>query len=491
MRRIVVVGAGAAGIPAALTAARSGAEVTLVEKLDRPGGVLWWSGGLMSAAGTRLQAQAGISDSPSAHIADVQRIGRGRADIGVLSALAENAAASVDWLQDLGVPFAPEPIFAGHELYSVARSYAVEAPEEDGPLRGKVLAERMVAELGGEVASNGRFRLLTEHRVTDLVCDVGGRVVGVTAEGPASRTQLDADAVILAAGGYAANQELLRRFHSRFDKLITQSSEHATGDGVLLGEQAGAVVVNSDICLPGPGSLEDPDRPGFRILGGGLPIRRPPGQAGDIWVNRHGERFMAEDDPNPAHRERAIVDQPDAVMFVVFDEAMRVGGPEDVRSWTMWRLGDPPDLRFVVSRDSTEELAAAIGVPADALAATVRTYNAAVAFGDDAWGRTQMPAPIECPPFHAVPTRATVITTAAGLRVDDRFRALNRLGSVIPGLYVAGELIGSGQIQGDGNSSGMMITSAVSSGRLAAEHALAHEGRCDTHEHVSQTHEQR
>lgn len=473
MTRIVVVGAGAAGISAALAAARAGAHVTLVEKLERAGGVLWWSGGLTSAAGTRLQRHAGVADSAAQHIADVQQIGRGRADHDVLSALATGAATSVDWLQDLGVPFAPDPIFAGHELYTVARSYAVDAPEEDGPLKGKVIAERLVAELDAAVGADDRLELLSGHRVTALISDQD-RVVGVVADGPQGPRRLDADVVVLATGGYAANQQLLRRFHSRYDKLITQSPEHATGDGVVLGEQVGAVVVNADICLPGPGALEDPDRAGFRILGGGLTIGRPPGVAGDIWVNRRGDRFMAEDDPNQAHRERVIAEQPDAVMFVIFDEAMRLGGPEALRSWTSWRLGDPPDPRFVVTRDRAGELADAIGVPRDALATTIADYNAGIVRGHDAWGRTAMPGPLTSTPLHAVPTRGTVITTAAGLRVDDHFRALDRAGTAIPGLYAVGELIGSGQIQGDGNSSGMMITSAVSSGRIAAHYALTH-----------------
>ena len=469
----MVVGAGAAGIPAALFAARAGAQVTLVDKLDRPGGVLWWSGGLTSAAGTRLQKQAGIDDSPGAHLHDVQRIGRDRANFDVLNALTESAAGSVDWLQDLGVPFAPTPIFAGHELYSVARSYAVESPEEDGPLKGKVLAERLVGELERELAINSQLELLSGHRVTELMND-GQRVVGVVATGPGGQRRLRADAVVLATGGYAANQQLLRRFHSRYDKLITQSPEHATGDGILLGEQVGAVMVNTDICLPGPGSLEDPDRPGFRIVGGGLTIGRPPGVAGDIWVNRLGDRFVAEDDPNQAHRERAIAEQPDAVMFVIFDEAMRSGGPESVRSWTSWRLGDPPDPGFVVSRNTIEDLAVAIGVPPHSLITTIAEYNSGVERGFDPWGRTAMPAKIAIPPLHAVPTRGTVITTAAGLHVDGSFRTLDGSGLPVAGLYAVGELIGSGQIQGNGNSSGMMITSAVSSGRIAVEHALTH-----------------
>ena len=472
MARIVVVGAGAAGIPAAITAALSGARVTLVDKLPQAGGTLWWSGGLTSAAGTRLQHARGVVDSAAGHYADVQRIGRGKADDGVLATLTANAAVSVDWMQDLGVPFSPQPILAGHELYSVARSYSIDSPPEDGPLKGKVLGRVFMAELERVLASSDLFNLVSDARVTRLLTDDAHRIAGVVADTPFGDCRIKADAVILATGGYAASQELLRRFHPRYVKLITQSPAHVTGDGVYLGEEAGAVVVNADICLPAPGSIEDPARPGFRILGGGVPIGRPPALAGDIWVNRLGKRFIAEDDANQAHRERAIAAEPDAVMYVVFDEPMRLGVPDEVASWTRWRLGEPPDPRFVTSSRTLAGLAAAIGVPARNLQDTIAAYNVAVSSGQDELGRTHLNSRIVTPPFHAVATVGTVITTAAGLKVNTNFQALDSRDLPIPGLYVAGELMGSGQIQGDGNSSGMMITSAVTSGRLAARHAL-------------------
>ena len=120
---LIVVGAGTAGLPAALFAARRGARVLLLEKAPQLGGTLWFSGGQMSAAGTRLQKARGIVDSPAEHLADILRISRGTADVDVARLAVENAAATVNWLESAGLEIAPQyPVRAtGHEPYGRAR----------------------------------------------------------------------------------------------------------------------------------------------------------------------------------------------------------------------------------------------------------------------------------------------------------------------------------------------------------------------------------
>ena len=122
---VVVVGAGTAGLPCAITAAEGGARVLLVEKDCQIGGTLHISGGHMSAAGTRRQAERGIEDSPEEHLADIRRISKGTAREDLIQIQVRHAAETIDWLADLGFDFAPETprIIYGHEPYNIPRTY--------------------------------------------------------------------------------------------------------------------------------------------------------------------------------------------------------------------------------------------------------------------------------------------------------------------------------------------------------------------------------
>src|SRR5690606_5322205 len=122
---VVVVGAGTAGLPCAITAAEGGARVLLVEKDAQIGGTLHISGGHMSAAGTRRQAERGIVDSPEEHLADIRRISKGTAREDLIQIQVRHAAETIDWLDDLGFNFAPETprIIYGHEPYNIPRTY--------------------------------------------------------------------------------------------------------------------------------------------------------------------------------------------------------------------------------------------------------------------------------------------------------------------------------------------------------------------------------
>ena len=467
MIRVLVIGAGTAGIPATLAALDAGAEVVLVERETRVGGVLWSSGGITSGAGTRIQRDKGIEDSPARHFADVQRIGRGRANVDILRRITDGAGATIDWFESIGARFTAEsPTLAGFELYDTARSYTLEADPALGPWKGRVLADLLQQALERRLLSP-HLTLHLSSNLEELVRDESGRVSGATVVTPGGRITIDADVVILSTGGYVAGQAVLRRLHPSFDRLITQAPDFANGDGLVVAERAGAAIVNTDLVLPNPGGVEDPRKPGFRLEGGQLPIGRPPAEAGDIWVNRAGRRFFPEDAPNQADRERAIAEQPDAVMFAVFDEPMRVQ-PGKVGEWTREKLGEPSDGGLIVSARSIGELAQRMLVPERALQETVEAYNRAVATGLDVLGRRSLPKAIDTPPFHSVLTRGVLIMTFAGVSANGEFEVLDLAGTPIPGLYAAGEVLGAGQLQGAGYSSGFMIVSSVTSGRLAA-----------------------
>ena len=473
--RIIVIGAGTAGIPAALTALELGAEVCLVEKSDRVGGMLWASGAVLSGAGSRLQKSRGIDDTAEAHEREVMTAGRDRADPALLRLATAEAGGTIDWLESIGTRFTPEsPVVAGladhHELYRTPRSYLLEAPPELGPYRGPVLAgvlQRVLEDVSRQDHLQERLMIRLGTRVTAL-CTSDGRVVGCEVVGAAGPERLTADVVLLCTGGYAADQTFLKRFHGHFAKLLSQGLAHATGDGIRLAEAVGAEVVNEDVVIPMMGAVEDPNRPGFRLSDTMVGFGRPPGIAGDIWINNQGRRFVPEDSASPDERERAILGQPGAVMIALFDEPMRRGLTPEVGSWTKEHLGEPPDPRLVTSAATLPELASQLGIEPEVLSATVRDYNSAVNSGVDPLGRMALPRAIETAPFHAVRTASSIIVTFAGIRVDARLRVVDSLARPIPGLYAAGEVLGGGQIQGDGFSSGMSVTPAIAFGRLAA-----------------------
>lgn len=475
--RLLVIGAGTAGIPAALAGVAHGSDVVVVEKTSRLGGMLWASGAVLSGASSQLQRAKGIVDSPAAHEQEVWEVGRRRADRRLLRMATEEAGPTIDWLVSLGVRFeAAAPTRVGladeHELYRVPRSYVLDAPPELRPYRGPVLAKVLEDRLLAEVAA-GHLTLRLSCEARRLVIDDKGSVNGCVVRDADGETAVAADAVVLATGGYAANQRLLQRFHGQFDRIISQGLDHATGDGLVMAEEVGAVLANEDLVVPMLGAVEDPNRPGFRLSDTMMQIGRPPAEAGDIWVNGDGKRFLAEDDGSPDRCERAVLAQSGRRMYVVFDDVMRRGLTPAVGSWTSSHFGDPPDADLVRSASSIAELAGLMGVPSPNLVATVEEFNRAVRTGhDQALGRAVLAKALDTPPYYAVPTASSILVTFAGIRVNDRLQVLRRDGRPIEGLFAAGELIGGGQVQGDGFSSGMSVTPAIAFGRLAAGFAL-------------------
>ncbi|MFN8533295.1 MAG: FAD-dependent oxidoreductase [Dehalococcoidia bacterium] len=461
--RIVVVGAGNAGIPAAIVAAELGADVTLVEKTDRIGGMLFVSSATVSAAGTRMQRAKGIEDSPERHAEDALEIGRGRNDPALVRLATTYAAEAVDWLEAIGAPYSDDsPVFAGeHELYSRPRSYRCS---------GVAYLKVLEPELGRH---RDRIDLRLNSRVVDLLLQ-GDRVAGVRIESNGRTEDVPADGVILSTGGYAANQALLKRFHGAEKNVITACLPHATGDGLVMAEDAGAALVNMDVLILMPGGVEDPKRPGFTLSWSIVTRLRAPARSGDVWVNRDAKRFMREDEPSPDARERAIMSQPGTVMYSVFDEPMREGLAPDIAEATrQWLEGGAGFEPVLVSAPTIGELAAKLGLDPAMLEATIARYNAAVAAGrDDEFGREGLPKPIDTAPYHAVRANGVTLGTNGGVKVDDRLRVVRGDGTPISGLYAAGEILGKAALMGDGVASGFAAGPAFTFGRLAARFAI-------------------
>lgn len=475
MTHVIVVGAGTAGLPAAIEAADRGAMVTLIEKSDRLGGTLWWSSAIMSGAGTRMQKAKGYDDSPQQHFDDCFAIGRGQNDPVLLRLATEVAAETIDWLESIGVPFtADSPRFAPeHELYTRPRSHYLQ-PIPGTPAAGRNAIPPLERELNQRIAA-GKVHLWLKTAVVGLVQDDHGNVVGVRAVGPEGEREIRSDAVILATGGYGGNVELMRKLHPQFSHVITLCPHEADGSGLLLAQEIGGATTFMHGLIPLPGGVPNPESPGDCLYWVMLPNQRPPAEAGDIYVNKLGKRYIREDEKHPDARERAMMQQPETAMIAVFDEPMRQGLTPRIAEYTRRELeGGRGNPNVIISAPTIEALAEKLGIDPPTLRATVERYNGFVERGvDEDFGREAMPKKLDTPPFHAVVTYGVVLGTLGGVKVNGQLQVVRADGTPIGGLYAAGEILGKGQIMGDGVCSGLAAGPAFSFGRVAARNAVA------------------
>ncbi|MFI7024198.1 FAD-dependent oxidoreductase [Micromonospora sp. NPDC049900] len=458
---VLVIGAGTAGLPCAIEAARAGLRVDLVDVGTDIGGTLRVSAGHMSAAGTRRQRAAGIDDDPDRHFADVQRIGHHQGDPALIRLAVDEAPGIVDWLDENGFPFAPgmPVVYHGHSPYSRPRTYW-------GVDRGRSIRETLRPLLAAQVDA-GRVTLRLRSRALRL-CTEGGGVTGAVVRTPDGERELRADVTVLASGGYGANPEIFSAVTPGAPRLVTNAEPTSTGDAMRMATPLGAAVRFADLHTPRLGLLERRSTPGrvdfWSEVAQLAPADRVPRE---IWVNADGDRFVAEDLGDVTRHERAVQHQPGAAFWIVCDDAAIDAGSPLVPAWgpdglrAQARQGD---VAWVA--DDLTDLARRAGIDPDGLRRTVRAYHLAVDRGVDALGRRHLGHRVARPPFYAVRSAAALLCSFGGLDVDAAFRVRRDDGGVVPGLYAVGEAIGMGATSGAAFCGGMAVTPALAFGRL-------------------------
>ncbi len=435
----------------------------LVEKDAKIGGTLHVTGGHLAAGGTRRQVEQGITDSAALHLADILRITQGTAREDLVGIVAEHAPDTIEWLQDRDFPFAPETprIVYGHAPYEIARTYY-----------GKDEGASIFAVLERELDTTLRehdLTVWTSSPVVEIAQDELGAVAGISVLRGSDEIMIQAGAVVLATGGYGADPELFQELEGA--PLVSAAARTSTGDGLHLGRSVGARLQGQGTYLPTFGGLPDPQSPTRANWNDRqrLTSERPPRE---IYVDVTGSRWVREDEESIDEKERALVTIADQTFWTIFDDAalslstgtmneMIVGkDPDQVRAMADTRPG-------VHSAGSLGELAAKAGIDAVGLEDTVAKYNGYVVAGEDPeFGRTYLPAPIAQGPFYAVRNHAITLVTFQGLDIDAEFAVRDESGVVIPGLFAIGEVIGAGATCGNTFCSGMLMTPALTFGRL-------------------------
>ena len=467
---VLIVGAGTAGLPCAIAAVDLGATVLLVEKADDIGGTLHLSGGHMSAAGTRRQRERGIDDCVDDHYADVMRISEhtARADIARLA--VELAPDMVEWLSDLGFPFDPTTprVVYGHEPYGVARTYY-------GVAEGRSILATM-RPLIEERVRTGALALWCGTEVTSLR-QVDGRVTGAVMRRGGASVEVTARNVVLATGGYGAAPDLFAELDGA--PLVSAAALTSTGDGLRMARAIGAHIAGVGTYLPTFGGMPAPDNP-QRVQWVDRPLlvasERPPWE---IYVDRHGARFVAEDEESIDIKERALTNVDDMTFYTVFDDRAVDESRNIVVGWSASDMRARAGTRAgVFVADSIEELAERAGIDPVGLRRTVDAYNTAAQTGSDReFGRTVMPAPINTAPYYAMRNHGITLITFAGIDVDAELRVRRGDGSIIDGLYGIGELLGSAAYMGNSFCSGMLVGPCLSFGRMLGARLAKDAGR--------------
>ena len=466
--RVVVVGAGLSGLAAALELANGGAEVVVVDMSSVYGGHAVMSQGGVSIVATPVQEAAGEGDSPELAYRDFIEWGEGANREWVRYYVDHSRRQIHDWLVDLGVQFSGVLDSPGN---SVARFHQ--------PV-GRGIG--LVTPVYRACLERPNVRFVWNTRADSLVVrDL--RVVGVRTTGMRGGAGglLEADAVVLATGGFQSNLDLVREFWpAEFDfpkRILSGSGRHSIGLGHEMVRKVGGALVKMDYQWNYYSGLPDPRNPGTNK---GL-------NAANMWgilVNSHGKRF-ANDHGWAKEVMPALLRQEQVTCWAIFDAKTKkefsVSGSDWADADKVERLifGNP---KLVQTADSIGGLAAKAGLPVGELEATVLRYNEMIETGVDLdFGRfgpgkskfnNTASVKIETPPFYAIQTFPLTRKSMGGVAIDLGCRVVDKQQRPIPGLYAVGELTGLAIINGKAALEGTFLGPCVITGRVAARSIL-------------------
>ncbi|MFI3256666.1 MAG: flavocytochrome c [Spirochaetales bacterium] len=435
---IVVIGAGGAGLISAIEATLLGKSVVVVEKMAFAGGNSIKATGGMNAAETSIQAAAGIQDSAELFFTDTYEGGYEVANPDLVRIMAEESADAVEWLATVGAPLAQVSFSGGA---SVSRIHQ----PQGGAAIGAYLIKNFVAKVE-ELGVDIRYNTTATKILTD-----SGKAVGIMANSADTEYTINADAVIIASGGFGANESLYAMYREDLTGFVTTNHSGATGDGLVMAEAVGAALVDV-----GEIQIHPTVHQGTSIM-----ITESVRGDGAILVNQAGERFTNEMGTRDVVSAAEIA-QDGGYAYVIFDQRLReaLAASESYIS-----------NGLTVQADTIADLAIALNIDSATLENTLATWNAAVASKNDSqFGRTTaMEYPLATAPFYAIQIAPGVHHTMGGVKINTETEVLTANGTVIPGLYAAGEVTGG--IHGGNRIGGNAVSDFVVFGRIAGKNA--------------------
>jgi fumarate reductase flavoprotein subunit len=470
---VLIAGAGGAGLAAALALAEGGAKVVVFEKTSGAGGTTKFVEGLY-AVESREQRIRNIKSTRDEGFDQMMEYSHWRADPRLVRAVVNKSGDTIAWLQKHGVEF-KEPHadwLGGPRVWHLLKGFGSD----------------MIAKLLPALENRG-VKIRYETRVKRLLTETpNGRVTGAVVEGSdGAEVRVDADAVVIATGGYASNKEWVKKYtgYDLGTDLFEVVSYGKMGDGIQMAWTAGAAEEGTGVLLFNVGMPPATIEPFGHMLGA---IVQP-----SLWINGEGVRFCNEEIiQNMIHTGNAMARQPGRYTFRIFDEEMKRdleahgglnSGNYSPPAMPLTKLGgeiaDAVKKRnpYVFVADTLDKLAAKMGVDAKVFRRTVETYNGFCAKArDDEFGKDRAYLrPVKSPKFYAFKCHLDFLCTLGGIKINEKTEVIDTKGKVIPGLYATG--CDAGGIYGDSYdiyASGIGSSFAVNSGRIAGESILSY-----------------
>ena len=452
---VLIVGAGPAGLAAAATLETAGIDYWMVELDEQIGGSARYAGSLMTFSGSSTQVDAGIEDSPETLLSEWEQMTGGNVEEPWVQTYAQRNVAVHDWLRDRGVLFT-----LGSLAMDGAETRRVHLVNGEGATLINTLATGV-----------DQSRIWTQTRATELVTDSNGEVRGVWVEQTAATGWIQAEATLVATGGFLRNLDLVKwaRPELNTEALWFSTGVHAKGSGHQMIENVGGAWANPSAVGLYAHGIADTRKPGEElILQSDLAL---------VMVNSQGERFTSEAPTASFEQGSSLVAQDGQAGWYIFDSSarsqLRLHDPLDFGTEEeMPTLDDLESTGQMVRADTLEDLAGELGIDAEGLLLTIDQLNQIMDKGavDPWWEMPPQMRRVSSPPFFGIPVVPVLAKSFGGIAVDETGRVLNATGEWIPGLYGAGELTGmaGGSLVGDGFFTGS-LSAVILSGWIAAE----------------------
>lgn len=439
---VVVIGTGLSGLAAALEAQNAGAKVAVLDKMAEE----YSSGNSRFSAGMIAIPSDNSPKAQEDYYEDFMKKSMGNGNSVLYKVLAAQSLEGVEWLKGQGLELTPPVNVPGFRLKAVVFAPGL----YKGMPRALETLKQNLEKKGGKI--------FYQSKAKQLIMDTSGRVIGVRTLDSKGLKDYLAEAVVIASGGYGANGQMLETYvDPNADQMMVRGVKWATGDGLRMAEEAGAMLVNMGGMVSIHVAAVSPEK-----TASGNPFPAIPFTVG---INRDGKRYVDESKGYVANG-KAVMKQPGQTVAMIFDEEIKKQ-PGVAISCKLFQ-----DLKLgVVEADSISALASKIQVPPAALEQTISEYNAAIKDGKALEAKPPKAAfafKIASPKFYAFyPLVPGITLTFGGIKINEKAQVQEADGQVIGGLYAGGECAGG--LYYDDYIGGGSLVNCLVMGRMAGK----------------------